>query len=99
MRLFVSVVAMQKPITGTLPSLSPGSWGRNIMALSSFWHPRPWAQTTCHHPITLPPIFVCCVKSMGFHSGELHMFLESRAMRKISLLKYKKDLWGKASPF
>lgn len=26
------------------------------------------------------------------------MFLESRAMRKVFLLKYKKDLWGKAPP-
>lgn len=94
MHLFVSVVAIQKPIKDTLPSLSPRSWGRNIMALSSFWHPRSWTQTTCHHPITLPAhyILVCCVRSMGFHSGELHIFLESRAMRMVSLLKYKQDL-------
>lgn len=82
MHSFVSVVATQKPIMGTLFSLSPRSWGRNITALSSLCHPRPWTQTTCHHPITLPPILVCCLKSMGFHSGELRMLLESRAMRR-----------------
>ena len=64
------------------------------MALSSFWHPRPWAQTTCHHPITLPPGACMRCEVNGFSlRGAPHMFLESRAMRKISLLKYEKGLY------
>lgn len=54
------------------------------MALSPhhpYWQQRPWAQTTGHHPITLSPILVHCMKSVGFHWGEFRVLLEGRAMK------------------